>query len=232
MSRLGEVSKQTRDVGATLLRLTVMKTHAYAFVFPVPCLSTMNDTQAGSQIANTLFPPPPEYYKKFSDANVARYEHLSSTGAGPSRSPTGGEDLTGRAQLTSEDAAELEELSRSLEKPRADWIREEGRWVSFGEMSMVRDSSPTLSGRGRGRGRVAEVSQTTPHIPGPADIGLTPLFDPDQESSLTPLLHSFLHTLLRLIDTLTNSARPPHELAERGWAHEGDQVSALRHSKR
>lgn len=59
-----------------------------------------------------------------------------------------------------------------------------------------------------------------------------PLFDINEppQTSLTPLLNSFLHTLLKLVDTLTNSARPPHELAERGWAHEGDQVSSFSHS--
>ena len=69
-------------------------------------------------------------------------------------------------------------------------------------------------------------AQTHPRIPTPADIGLTSLLDPDEspQTALKPLLHSFLHTLLLLIDVLTSSARPPHELAERGWGHEGDQV--------
>lgn len=74
-------------------------------------------------------------------------------------------------------------------------------------------------------GPIAE-EQTRPHIPTPADIGLTSLLDPDEspQTALKPLLHSFLHTLLLLIDVLTGSARPPHELAEKGWGHEGDQV--------
>lgn len=38
------------------------------------------------------------------------------------------------------------------------------------------------------------------------------------------LLHSFLHTILLLLDVLTNTARNPGELEEKGWAHEGDQV--------
>ena len=69
-------------------------------------------------------------------------------------------------------------------------------------------------------------TQTRPHIPTPADIGLTSLIDPTEspQTALKPLLHSFLHTLLLLIDVLTGSARPPHELARKGWGHEGDQV--------
>lgn len=42
------------------------------------------------------------------------------------------------------------------------------------------------------------------------------------------LLHSFLHTVLLLLDTLTNTARPPEELLEKGWGHEGDQVGGTR----
>ncbi len=64
-------------------------------------------------------------------------------------------------------------------------------------------------------------------MPTAASIGLPPFF-PHGESPhlvLPPLLHSFLHTLLLLIDTLTNTARIPGELMEKGWAHEGDQVS-------
>lgn len=68
--------------------------------------------------------------------------------------------------------------------------------------------------------------QTRPHISTPNDIGLTPLYNIDEppRTALTPLLHSFLHTLLRLIDVMTNTARRPDELAQRGWGHEGDQV--------
>lgn len=168
-----------------------------------------------SEITNTLFPPPPEYYKQFTDANI---ERLSAPSAGlPKSNPSAGDSLV-------QPNAEHDGLIPVLQKPRADWVREEGRWVVFGEISKVSlhvqyircDRAITRP----------NLLQTTPHIPGPADIGLTPLVEHGEEASLTPLLHSFLHTLLRLVDTLTNSARPPHELAERGWAHEGDQVSA------
>lgn len=58
-------------------------------------------------------------------------------------------------------------------------------------------------------------------------IGLPPMIQPEEspQTTLPPLLHSFLHTLLLLLDTLTNTARIPGELESRGWAHEGDQVS-------
>jgi mediator of RNA polymerase II transcription subunit 7 len=70
--------------------------------------------EPAAQITNTLFPPPPEFYKQFTDENVARYEALKDKEAG------------------------LERLRGSLQPPRADWIEEEGRWVTFGEMHAVR----------------------------------------------------------------------------------------------
>jgi mediator of RNA polymerase II transcription subunit 7 len=37
------------------------------------------------------------------------------------------------------------------------------------------------------------------------------------------LLDSFLHTMLLLLEALTNTARDPVEMQESGWNHEGDQ---------
>ena len=67
--------------------------------------------------------------------------------------------------------------------------------------------------------------QTVPSIPTASSLNIPPLIDPAEPpgTSLPPLLHSFLHTLLLLIEALTNTARNPGELKEKGWAHEGDQ---------
>jgi mediator of RNA polymerase II transcription subunit 7 len=89
-----------------------------------------------AQITNTLFPPPPEFFKQFTNENVARYEELSSNEAGPSKSPRA---VAGtRIELGAEERNELEVLRASFAPPRSDWIEEEGRWVTFGEMSTVR----------------------------------------------------------------------------------------------
>jgi hypothetical protein len=94
-----------------------------------------NAQESAAQITNTLFPPPPEFYKQFTDENVARYDALKENEAGPSRSPRTGSP--GRVELGAEERQELEGLRASLEPPRADWIEEEGRWVTFGEMHTV-----------------------------------------------------------------------------------------------
>lgn len=75
-----------------------------------------------------------------------------------------------------------------------------------------------------------EPPQTEPNISTAESIGLPRFVDPDEEpqTSFPPLLHSFLHTLLLLLDVLTNTARIPGELEEKGWAHEGDQVGSIR----
>jgi mediator of RNA polymerase II transcription subunit 7 len=89
-----------------------------------------------AQITNTLFPPPPESFKQFTNENIARYKELSSNEAGPSKSPRATTEA--RTELGAEDREELEKLRASLAPPRSDWIEEEGRWVTFGEMSTVR----------------------------------------------------------------------------------------------
>jgi len=92
--------------------------------------------EPAAQITNTLFPPPPDFYKQFTDENVARYEALKENEAGPSRSPRAGSPS--RVELEAQEREELEGLRSSLQPPKADWIEEEGRWVTFGEMHTVR----------------------------------------------------------------------------------------------
>jgi mediator of RNA polymerase II transcription subunit 7 len=98
--------------------------------------------QTAAPITNTLFPPPPEYYKQYTDENVARYETLNPAEAGPSRSQSV-QPTSPRAELSPGEKEELERLRGMLAPPRADWVREEGRWVTFGEMYTV---SPLLAG--------------------------------------------------------------------------------------
>ncbi|KAK4687660.1 mediator of RNA polymerase II transcription subunit 7, partial [Tremellales sp. Uapishka_1] len=151
--------------------------------------------EAAIPITNTLFPPPPIYYEAFTDANLERYAQLASS----SRSVDVG------AIPKDPDANELNDLSKlkeQLEKPRVDWIDNEGKWKVFGQIHTIQ-----------------------PVIPTALSIGLPPYVDPTEapQVSLPPLLHSFLHTVLLLVDTLTNTARIPGELEEKGWGHEGDQ---------
>jgi mediator of RNA polymerase II transcription subunit 7 len=105
--------------------------------------------EPAAQITNTLFPPPPEFYKQFTDERVARYDELTGNEAGPSRSPRAAAGPLGRAELGPEDREELEGLRKTLQPPRSDWVEEEGRWVTFGEMSTVSQSSGLLSATSR-----------------------------------------------------------------------------------
>lgn len=75
--------------------------------------------------------------------------------------------------------------------------------------------------------RVNADTQIHAHIPTLSEIGLPPWVDPNEppQKSLPPLLHSFLHTLLLLLDALTNTALTPIELYQRGIHHVGDPVS-------
>ncbi|ADV25472.1 hypothetical protein I315_04659 [Cryptococcus gattii Ru294] len=170
--------------------------------------------EAALPITNTLFPPPPPYFQAFTDEAIERYEALTGKSLlvndqrDKSKDEKEKQDdrdirLDSRmGDLTEEEQNEKLELERTLGRPRADWVIEDGRWMCFGTMYT-----------------------TEPVIPTAQSIGLPPFVDPaaEPQESLPPLLHSFLHTLLLLLDTLTMTARTPNELAAAGWASEGDQ---------
>ncbi|WVQ61949.1 uncharacterized protein L199_000082 [Kwoniella botswanensis] len=151
-------------------------------------------------ITNTLFPPPPAYWQSFTETNIQRYESLTGTSFFDIQGDEVKADMD--SDLGEEETKELEELKLRLNRPRNDWVEEDGRWMSFGTLFNIKPTIPTIK-----------------------DIGLPPLFQSTTtpEESLPNLLSSFLHTILLLLDVLTTSARTPDELMHAGWAHEGDQ---------
>lgn len=193
--------------------------------------------EAALPITNTLFPPPPPYFQAFTDEAIERYEALTGKSllVNDRRDKSKGEKekqddrdirMDSRMEdLTEEEQNEKLELERTLGRPRADWVIEDGRWMCFGTMYTVSISSFALCGN---QSVLIFVLETEPVIPTAQSIGLPPFVDPaaEPQESLPPLLHSFLHTLLLLLDTLTMTARTPNELAAAGWASEGDQVRA------
>lgn len=115
--------------------------HASSFS---PLTHSIHTTMAsGVPITNTLFPPPPGYYKAFTPDAVARYAALrgDNNGAGPSSSTdaAGASDsAAGPSEPAVAEPGEMEELAAAMEPPRADWVLEEGRWMLFGQMYTVR----------------------------------------------------------------------------------------------
>lgn len=98
-----------------------------------------------SAIANTLFPPPPVYYKSFTKENIERFKELKQL-AGQDGLPTDitrAEGSTGNFVSSGLYTEELDRLRSELEKPRADWVEEEGRWMCFGELLSVSCNRPT-----------------------------------------------------------------------------------------
>ncbi|OXB34070.1 hypothetical protein J007_06234 [Cryptococcus neoformans] len=190
--------------------------------------------EAALPITNTLFPPPPPYFQAFTDEAIERYEALTRKSLfvndpeGKSKEKEKKSDdkdmsVDSRIEdLTEEEQNEKLELEGKLGKPRADWINEDGRWMCFGTMYTVSISNFVLCGNYT---VLISTLKTEPVIPTAQSIGLPSFIDPaaEPQESLPPLLHSFLHTLLLLLDTLTMTARTPNELAAAGWASEGDQ---------
>lgn len=68
-------------------------------------------------ITNTLFPPPPDYYTAFTTEAVKEWEGRK-----------GESGVNGSAEVG----------PSRLDRPREDWVREEGRWMCFGQMYTVR----------------------------------------------------------------------------------------------
>lgn len=179
-------------------------------------------------ITNTLFPPPPSFYQSFTETNLERYVELKRD-KGKARAES---DVRMIESSREDETKELDGLERELEKPRVDWVKQDERWMCFGQMytvgSPMRLALPSLHSTDVFALYIiltCIASKTELSIPTAASLNIPPLIDPDEPpgTSLPPLLHSFLHTLFLLVDTLTNTSRIPGELAEVGWAHEGDQ---------
>lgn len=99
----------------------------------------------GVPITNTLFPPPPEYYKAFTPEAVERLAELRSK-------DEGGE--------------ERERLQKEQDPPRTDWILEDGRWMAFGQQYTV-SVYPKRSTRPRDFGPPQELhGSSSKRIPG------------------------------------------------------------------
>ena len=98
---------------------------------------------AQPELTNTLFPPPPAYYKAFTAANLAR----QTASAGPSGTSKQRGDGVSAAQADGTDVGgeimgeaeidELRKLSAVLDPPNVDWVVQEGRWKCFGETYTV-----------------------------------------------------------------------------------------------
>ncbi|CAK9784610.1 hypothetical protein CC85DRAFT_282959 [Cutaneotrichosporon oleaginosum] len=82
---------------------------------------------AAVPITNTLFPPPPGYYKAFTPEALARLAELRSEGDSAEPLAPG----------------ELDELAVALDPPRADWVLEEGQWMLFGQKYTAEPHIPT-----------------------------------------------------------------------------------------
>jgi len=95
--------------------------------------------EANLPITNTLFPPPPSFYKSFTEAKVARHGELR-TAKGKNRAhPEDDDDIAylSSRTLKEEEEGELGNLEEELGKPRVDWVNEDGRWMCFGQMHTV-----------------------------------------------------------------------------------------------
>jgi len=89
-----------------------------------------NNAESNVPITNTLFPPPPAYYKRYASYTA----EASGTNKGKGIDTA---DISSGDRVANVEEDSHENTSEGIEPPRADWIREEGRWMCFGQMFTV-----------------------------------------------------------------------------------------------
>lgn len=79
------------------------------------------------------FPSPPEYYTRYTTQNIRLLASLRDHKSDDPESEQWLQDL-----LNGESAEEAEARLAGLEKPRADWILEDGQYTVYGDTWFVR----------------------------------------------------------------------------------------------
>ncbi|KAG6326177.1 hypothetical protein ID866_12912, partial [Astraeus odoratus] len=135
------------------------------------------------------FPSPPSHYANYTSHNLKLLETLKQ------RVQDAGVEFSGVNQyelLVDQSDVPPWPLAQ-LEKPRVDWILEEGYYNVFGDTWFVKETIPSL-----------------------ADLGGHQLYPPDPSADRRPALLSILHSLLVTYSKLTGAiiAPPPPPFSE------------------
>lgn len=128
------------------------------------------------------FPSPPSHHTKYTTRNLQLLELL--------RDRAGGADIStvNQYELLSDQTDVPEWPMVQLEKPRVDWILEEGQYTVFGDTWFIKEQIPSLKELGG--------HQLYPEDP-----------SEDRRPALRKILHSLLVTYSHLVDSLL--APPP-----------------------
>ncbi|KZT63610.1 hypothetical protein DAEQUDRAFT_733615 [Daedalea quercina L-15889] len=148
------------------------------------------------------FPSPPSHYTKYTTHNLNLLELL--------RERVGGADLSTVNQYeVLKDQTNVPEWSLiQLEKPRVDWILEEGQYTVFGDTWFVKENIPSLEELGG-------------HQLYPADPGV------DRRPALSNILRSMLVTYSQLLDALLAPPPTASSMAPPEWQKQVEWITVL-----
>jgi mediator of RNA polymerase II transcription subunit 7 len=150
------------------------------------------------------FPSPPSHYSNYTTLNLRLLELLRD------RVKDQGVDITtvNQHDILSDQADIPPWPLTQLEKPRVDWILEEGHYDVFGDTWFVKETIPSL-----------------------ADLGGHQLYPADPSADRRPALSSILHSLLVTYSNLTGAILapppPPHTAVPPEWQRHVEWITVL-----
>ncbi|KZS95896.1 hypothetical protein SISNIDRAFT_329318 [Sistotremastrum niveocremeum HHB9708] len=147
----------------------------------------------------TPFPSPPTQYSHYTTRHLSLLELLNAR-----RAEAGPDDDVSQRKLLEEEDGVPDWPLESLEKPRVDWILEEGQYTVFGDTWF-----------------------TTEHIPTLAEGGGTQLFPSDPSVDRRPALLSILRSLDLTYSFLLKSLLAPPIQADPEWIQHITWISTL-----
>lgn len=125
------------------------------------------EESAPRQIIDSLFPPPPAYYTRYTAQNIARYDALRQAAGAPSALETPGARLAHQRRILESSVDRREnvhgdeeggpspapdwDILLEMEPPNVDWIKQDGSYKCFGEQWPIEDMLPSLEQMGMPR---------------------------------------------------------------------------------
>ncbi|KAF9244521.1 MED7 protein-domain-containing protein [Melanogaster broomeanus] len=148
------------------------------------------------------FPSPPSHYTNYTTHNLKLLELLRERARNENLEP----GVLNQHEILSDQADVPAWPLTQLEKPRVDWILEEGHYTVFGDMWFVKETIPSL----------AELGGHQLH---PAD--------PNRRPALLSILRSLLVTYSNLTGAILAPPPPPYSTVPPEWHRHVEWITVL-----
>lgn len=164
------------------------------------------------------FPSPPSHYTNYTTHNLSLLSILNERQKEQPSSSSQQQILDDQTDVPSWPLAQLE-------KPRVDWILEDGEYAVYGDTWFVcihnHSRSVPLS--------LITERQVKESIPSLEELGGHQLYPPDRQADRRPALNSILRSILVSYSSLTSSllAPPPPEPAVPEWQRYVEWITIL-----